>query len=162
MSGVRGHKAGFLAVSGSNNSAHADGFEAPGTSPPLVMVFGPSGAHAMSDEIDTDEIVAEREPQPLLTAAEEALRLMRVIHERLAGLHQRGRLASATNTLQFAMRDLERALDAHSDAAVRDLRQTILTALGPNLTLGEFQGAHRALQMLLACFEADNAEGDAA
>src|SRR3954463_12260267 len=111
----------------------------------------------MSDENDTDEIVAEREPQPLLTAAED----MRVVHERLAGLHQRGRLASATNTLQFAMRDLERALDAHSDAAVRDLRQTILTALGPNLTWGEFQGARRALQMMLACFEADNAEGDA-
>src|SRR5690349_21873200 len=115
----------------------------------LVMVCGPVGSIAMPDEIDTDGIVAEREPQPLLTAAQEAHRLMGVICDHLSGLRQRGRVKYANNTLQCARRDLQRALDAHSDTAVRDLRQTILTALGPDLTFGEVKGAHRAFEIML-------------
>lgn len=88
---------------------------------------------------------------PLHIEAEQTLRLISVVKEHLAGLQQRGRVQAAMAVLEIMERDLTRALAAHSTEAARDLRETVLTALGPDLRYGEVEATKKALRLVLDC-----------
>ena len=87
--------------------------------------------------------------------ATQALRSIKAAHKDLAGLPQRGRVRSACAALDHAQRQLGRALRAHHQAAVRDLRDNLHTALGPELCVGTVQDTVKVLQLLLDCLAPD-------
>lgn len=91
------------------------------------------------------------DPLRLEVVATQALRSIKVAHKDLAGLPQRGRVKSACATLEYARRELGRALREHHQAAARDLRDNLLTALGPDLRWGTVEDTVKVLQLLLDC-----------
>ena len=93
-------------------------------------------------------------PMSLQSAAEHAVRLLGITQKELSSLPQR-RAAMVRQHVEIVRNELARALDAHSEAATRDLRETLLTALGPDLRWGEAEGARRMLEVLLACLDSD-------
>jgi hypothetical protein len=81
---------------------------------------------------------------PLPFAAESALRSLRLAQEDLPPKSREHLL------ITHAVRDLERGLATNTKRARRDLRETLVRALGPDLTVGDIEGARRALKLLLA------------
>ncbi len=101
---------------------------------------------------DTEEARLRRrrriEALPLVAVVEQVLRLLRCAQSELPDT-RRNRQARAL--VGIAADDLEMALEVNAGAAARDLRETVLTALGPDLRAGEVTGARKALQLLLDC-----------
>jgi hypothetical protein len=127
--------------------------------------LGPADALIAAERADDDIDFSPPTPMPLAQAAESALHLIRLAEGDLASI-KRGKAARAAHALvQHVGDDLERAIAAHSDAATRELREIVLTALGPELTYGEVVGACRALRMVLECLDLPEPsidDGDAA
>jgi len=92
-----------------------------------------------------------RPPRPLVEAADDAVRLLLMVQEALASLRQRGRVRQAGALVGIVAKELEEALAAHTEAAQRELRDIVLTALGPRATVIEVITAKRTLEMLADC-----------
>jgi len=100
---------------------------------------------------------SERRTLGLPYAVESAIRLIQIAEDHLSGVstRQSGRLGAASAVLAIMREELERELAAHSESAERDLREIVLTALGPNLKWGHVVGARKALELILACLPSD-------
>jgi hypothetical protein len=88
--------------------------------------------------------------KPLAAVVESSLRLLRLSLDELSDRSYRANRAVRAK-IGIAADELEMALELNSEAAARDLRETVLTALGPGLTRGEVAGARKALQLMLDC-----------
>ncbi len=115
----------------------------------------------MSCDVVTFPPSPPRPPKPLPGAVEDAIRSIRLVRADLAQLPQRGRVRSACELIGIAADELERAIDAHSEAATRELREIVLTALGPNLKYGDVIAGCRALEMVLRCLDLPDPPADA-
>jgi hypothetical protein len=99
------------------------------------------------------ESVSAPPNRSLPQAVEHAVGLLRMIRDDYGEVRQTSRVKSLRILLKTAIDDLNRALQAHSDEALRDLREVVLTALGPNLIYSEVVCARRVIRMILECLE---------
>lgn len=88
-----------------------------------------------------------RPPRPLLSVSEQAVRMMQLAKKDLADKNWK----SAALFIDMAARDLDRSIKAYVEGAQRDVRLIVLDALGPDVTVGEIQGARKALSLVLDC-----------
>jgi len=108
----------------------------------------------MTDIVDFPSKPPPSKPHPprtLIVAAGDAVRLLLMTQKDLAQLPQRGKVRQAHAIVGFVAEQLEAALAAHTEAAQRELRDIVLTALGPRPTVIEVITAKRTLQMLADC-----------
>jgi hypothetical protein len=90
-----------------------------------------------------------RPPAPLILAAEQSVRLLRLALENpLPGRAARSRRNVDHTILKIVIKELEESIAAHCSEHAHSIGQMFLLALGPDLTVDAVQGARRTLQML--------------
>lgn len=95
----------------------------------------------------------EREAEPFIYAAHQALRIINdIIDEDMQDERSRGRVRLL---LADTLVTLQKSLDAYTDAARQDFRETVRDVFGPTVTSGEMDGMRSVLKLILSAIQRD-------